>query len=197
MMFKSQFLDGIRSGEITRTYRRWKKIQVKQGGTYQLMRGGAIEVTGIHAIDAQDISTGDAIKAGFKSAADMMTYVDKISTDGELYNILFKYSGEVKKCHPENNGLVNESEWQALDSKLKKKDGNSKTGPWTRGILTTIDRNPGMSSVEMAVLLKREQMGLKRDVRKLKALGLTVSLETGYKLTERGESFLKLSASFE
>jgi hypothetical protein len=39
MMFKSQFLGGIRAGEITRTYRRWKRPQVKLSGLYGILYG--------------------------------------------------------------------------------------------------------------------------------------------------------------
>jgi hypothetical protein len=35
-------------------------------------------------------------------------------------------------------------------------------------------------------------MALKTDVRKLKALGLTLSLEVGYELSPRGRAFLEL-----
>jgi hypothetical protein len=118
--------------------------------------------------------------------------LDANSTDGEWYGIHFKYLGEVKKPSAETKPLVNKSEWQALDLKLKKKDGNSKAGAWTYSTLSLINKNSGMPSAELARRLKREQMELKRDVRKLKALGLTISLEAGYKLSERGESFLQL-----
>lgn len=40
---------------------------------------------------------------------------------------------------------------------------------------------------ELAARLGRETLSFKTDVRKLKALGLTVSLGVGYRLSHRGE----------
>ncbi|HIG39104.1 MAG: ASCH domain-containing protein [bacterium] len=196
MMFKSQFLGRIRASEITRTYRRWKRPQVKLGGTYQLMRGGAIEVIGIQATVAKNITDNGALRAGFQSAKEMLAYLDANSTEGDLNCIRFRYLGDVKKELPDQGALKDKSEWLVLDSKLEKKDRNSKVGVWTKNTLCVVAENPGMPSVKLAPLLKREQMDLKKDMRKLKQLGLTVSLEAGYKLSDRGESYLELSAKY-
>ena len=48
-----------------------------------------------------------------------------------------------------------------------------------------------MSSVFLAEKLHRDRAGLKTDMRKLKQLGLTISLEVGYKLSPKGQSYLK------
>ena len=45
-------------------------------------------------------------------------------------------------------------------------------------------------STALAELLGRERPALKTDVRKLKRLGLTESLEVGYELSPRGRAFL-------
>jgi hypothetical protein len=37
----------------------------------------------------------------------------------------------------------------------------------------------------------RERLEFKRDVRKLKELGLTLSLEVGYELSPRGRAFVR------
>jgi len=44
---------------------------------------------------------------------------------------------------------------------------------------------------DLAVMLGREPVDFKRDVRKLKELGLTESLPVGYRLSPRGEALLK------
>ena len=44
-------------------------------------------------------------------------------------------------------------------------------------------RAPGVRAPDLAASLGRETLPLKRDVRKLKELGLTHSLEVGYELT--------------
>jgi hypothetical protein len=43
---------------------------------------------------------------------------------------------------------------------------------------------------DLADDLGRERLDVKLDVRKLKALGLTISLGVGYRLSPRGEAYL-------
>jgi len=50
--------------------------------------------------------------------------------------------------------------------------------------------HPGRRAGDLAQMLGRDTRTFKLDVRKLKALGLTISLETGYRLSPRGEAFL-------
>jgi hypothetical protein len=50
--------------------------------------------------------------------------------------------------------------------------------------------HPGVRAGDLARSLGRERDALKVDVRKLKALGLTRSLEVGYELSPRGRSVL-------
>ncbi len=54
-----------------------------------------------------------------------------------------------------------------------------------------IGRRPATVSTELAAELGRERAPFKLDVRKLKALGLTISLERGYRLSPRGEAYLR------
>ena len=58
------------------------------------------------------------------------------------------------------------------------------------GTLTTLVRVLGIDTVEIADHPGRETLPFKTDVRKLKALGLTQSLEIGYRLSPRGEALL-------
>jgi biotin operon repressor len=46
----------------------------------------------------------------------------------------------------------------------------------------------------LARTLGRARDDFKRDVRKLKRLGLTISLEIGYRLSEKGEALLAAQA---
>ena len=69
-------------------------------------------------------------------------------------------------------------------------DKSSKTGPWTLAVLRLISERPATYS---GVLAKKVDMDIPRFkplVRKLKALGLTESLEVGYRLSPRGEKVL-------
>ncbi len=56
-----------------------------------------------------------------------------------------------------------------------------------------IARSPGVRAADLAPVLGRETQPFKRDVRKLKELGLTTSLEIGYRLSPRGDAYLRAS----
>ncbi len=61
-------------------------------------------------------------------------------------------------------------------------------GPWTKQILAIIAQNPRTAASKLAPMLGRETRPFKADVRKLKKLGLTVSYEVGYALTQLGKA---------
>lgn len=54
-----------------------------------------------------------------------------------------------------------------------------------------IDEHPGRRAAELAALAGRETLAFKADVRRLKELGLTESLEVGYRLSPRGGALLR------
>ena len=57
-------------------------------------------------------------------------------------------------------------------------------------MLRLIGDRPGVRAGDLAAELGRERLAFKADVRKLKALGLTESLEIGYRLSPRGRAWL-------
>ena len=60
-------------------------------------------------------------------------------------------------------------------------------GEWTYEYLQAIADHPGQRAPDLAESFGRETAPFKRDVRKLKELGLTISLEIGYELSPRGQ----------
>jgi predicted transcriptional regulator len=64
-------------------------------------------------------------------------------------------------------------------------------GAWTYECLQAIADNPGKRAPDLAESFGRETAPFKRDVRKLKELGLTESLEIGYRLSKRGQQTLR------
>ena len=53
-----------------------------------------------------------------------------------------------------------------------------------------VGAEPGVRAGDLATRVGQEKEKFKRDVRKLKNLGLTESLETGYRLSPRGRRVL-------
>ena len=58
-------------------------------------------------------------------------------------------------------------------------------------MLALIAANPERRAPDLAASLGRETLPFKRDVRKLKELGLTESLAVGYRLSARGRALLR------
>jgi hypothetical protein len=56
--------------------------------------------------------------------------------------------------------------------------------------LRLIQEHPGLRALDLADYLGRDKLPFKADVRRLKALGLTESLETGCRLSSRGKALV-------
>ena len=83
---------------------------------------------------------------------------------------------------------LDDAEVERLRARLDRLDKN---GPWTQAVLSLIRDNPGVVSTTLAEQHGQERFAFKQNVRKLKELGLTESLEVGYRLSPRGESLLR------
>ena len=64
------------------------------------------------------------------------------------------------------------------------------SGTTRRAVLTLIADRPGIVSTVLAEAMGWERQDFKLRVRRLKQLGLTLSLDVGYRLSPRGESYL-------
>lgn len=82
------------------------------------------------------------------------------------------------------------AEIESIDAKLGRLDRRD-SGPWTRDILEWIRDNPRVVSKELAALRDCDLQPMKTDIRKLKALGLTISHDVGYEISPRGAAYLK------
>ena len=77
-----------------------------------------------------------------------------------------------------------------IDARLERLDRASSHGPWTMATLHLIRRRPHTRAPDLAAELGRERDPFKIDVRKLKNLGLTESLQVGYRISPRGRAVL-------
>ena len=65
--------------------------------------------------------------------------------------------------------------------------------PWTRKYLEMIGANETVRAPDLAARVGLEVPRFKRRVRQLKGLGLTISLDVGYRLSPRGRAYLRVS----
>ncbi len=86
--------------------------------------------------------------------------------------------------------VKSEAELGSLRERLRKLDSSASKGAWTLRTLAVIEKNPAVRAGDLCVELGMEKEPFKINVRKLKRLGLTESLDVGYRLSPRGRTVL-------
>ena len=178
MLFRPADLEGIAEGRITLVFRRWERARVLVG-TRMRTPIGVLEVDSVAVVERP--TDEDARAAGYADADEVL---NAFKRTGDLYRIALHLAGPDPRI-----ALRETPPDEAVFTKLER------MGPWTYEVLQAIGDNPGLRAPDLAASFGRETLPFKRDVRKLKELGLTISLEIGYRLSERGEAVLKRGQS--
>ncbi len=189
MLFEKRLRDGIHSGRVTLAFRRWRRGQVVAGHRY---RTGLdlVEAAAVDIVTAGDIDAGQAHAAGYATIEDLLAGL-RGNPALPLYRVQFRLLAE-----PDPRDVLaaasslTEDEIGEVAARLARMDKASKCGPWTAVILDQIAGRPGVSSAVIAEDMGWVRADLKLHVRRLKELGLTVSLEVGYRLSPRGAAYL-------
>ncbi|WP_101783291.1 hypothetical protein [Nonomuraea indica] len=189
MLIERERHDGIRSGTITVLFRRWRQRQATAGNVYRTALG-RVAVDAIDVVVAEQITEADARAAGYPSAA--AAVADLRGRPGDpVYRLRVRF---VEEPDPRDelaaSGDLPAEELESLAGRLARLDRASGTGPWTEATLEIISRRPAVRAADLAGELGRDPAQFKLDVRKLKNLGLTVSLGTGYRISARGAAYL-------
>jgi hypothetical protein len=190
VLFSQHAWAGIADGSITMTFRRWKRLQVVAGRRYRTA-AGIIEVEAVEPVDPAGITDREAERSGFADAA---AAVANLRGDPELpvYRIVFHRVDEPDpRAELAQRSDLTDDEVAEIDGRLDRLDRASKAGPWTAAVLAVVGEHPARRAGDLATMLGREREPFKLDVRKLKNLGLTESLEVGYRLSPRGEAYLR------
>jgi hypothetical protein len=184
-----RFRDAVADGTVTLTFRRWKRPQVVAGRIYRTA-AGRILVDAIDVVDPARITTADARRAGFATRAELLAEL-RGTDDLPTYRIRFHAAdGPDPRAELAADGALDAVEVEAIGARLDRLDRASSHGPWTIAVLRTIAARPATRAADLAASFGRETQPFKLDVRKLKNLGLTLSLEVGYRLSPRGEAYL-------
>jgi hypothetical protein len=147
-------------------------------------------VLGIDAVDVVEpggVTTGEARRAGYESREALLADLDY--RDDDVYRVRLHVAGEDPRVALRSS-VPSASERAAIVERLERLDRASKRGPWTASTLRLIAEQPGVRAADLAASVGVEMVRFKTDVRKLKELGLTESLEIGYRLSPRGEAVL-------
>ena len=186
MLFNARALEGIAAGEIDLAFRRWKRPTVRAGGTLRT-RAGVLSIDSVEPTSQRRISAEDAGRAGFASRAELLR---SLRPEGRLYRVEFHRIGDDPRAALRERSEITDQERAELDVRLDRMD-RSRGEPWTRRLLELIAARPETLAAELAASLGKEKLPFKRDVRKLKELGLTESLLVGYRLSPRGRAYLE------
>ena len=182
-------LDGIVEGRIDVQFRRWRKPTVKTGGKLRTVVG-ELSVVSVEPISVSRITPNDAMRAGYASRADLLRELAKFRQDGQLYRIELQLAGPDPRAVLRARAELSDDDVAELERRLARFDAASTHGPWTMETLRLIEERPATLAADIAASIGRQKAPFKTDVRKLKELGLTESLEVGYRLSPRGRAFL-------
>jgi hypothetical protein len=180
------------AGDFTVTFRLWTRARVTVGKTYPTPWGGGYRIDAVDVVRAGDVEDADAWAAGSPDRAALLKKVasfakKEIGADAVLTRVRLAYVDEA----PRKPAL---SVDEAI-ARLRRLDENAGR-PWTQATLAAIEREPRVLARVLAEGLGRERLPFKVDVRKLKALGLTISHDVGYELAPLGQAVLdRLRAS--
>ena len=188
MLFPLRVLDAIRDGRVDLAFRRWERARVRPGSRLRTAVG-VLEVGGVEVVGRSSLGKDEARRAGFESRAALLAMLDERDR-GEIHRIELRYAGADPRVELRAKADLSDDDFGEIVGKLERLDGASRHGPWTRAVLELIARRPEVRAEELAAELGREKLPFKRDVRKLKELGLTESLSPGYRLSPRGETVL-------
>jgi len=192
VLFEQRFWAGIADGSITMTFRRWKRLQVVAGRRYRTP-AGILQVEAVDIVEEGDVSDRDARRAGFESAAVLVAGL-RGTAELPIYRIRFHYVDEPDpRAELASTADLSDDDVAEIDRRLERLDRASTHGAWTAATLDVIATRPAVRAPDLAASFGRETQPFKTDVRKLKNLGLTLSLKIGYRLSPRGEAYVRRS----
>jgi hypothetical protein len=184
MIFRQRFWSGIGDGSIQVAYRRWKRPSVKAGGTLQ-SQAGLLAIDEVTPIEESVLDDDAARAAGYVDRKELMA---NLRAEGTLYRIRFHRLGDDPRIAMRESTELTPSEAAAIGRLLQRNE-------WALDYLKLIQARPAVVSTELAAEVGMERFAFKARVRRLKALGLTESLEVGYRLSPRGEAVLSGQAA--
>jgi hypothetical protein len=180
MLIGRRTLDQIVAGEVDLAFRRWERPRVR-AGTRLRTAVGLIAIDAIEQVDPASVTEEEVRRAGIPLQRE----------DGRpLWRMTVRYDGPDPRVALREDTRLDAATLDALRARLDRFDAGSPHGAWTRRTLALIAQRPETLAADLAAELGRERLSFKRDVRRLKELGLTESLRVGYRLSPRGAALL-------
>ena len=188
MLLRMAVLERIVRGEISLAFRRWRRPTVRTGGSLRTAVG-VLRIVDVAVVEEAEVADADAAAAGYASRAALLA--DLGSREGRLYRVAVEFGGADPRIALREQDQLSDADIEDLLRRLHRLDARSAEGPWTLRVLAAIEEQPGVVSQVLAAHLVCERDWLKPQVRKLKNLGLTISLRVGYEISPRGRIALE------
>jgi hypothetical protein len=214
-------LDGIVEGRVTLAFRRWDRPRAKPGALHRTPVG-LVAIDAVDVVRLDSITAAEARAAGASSRAELLRFLrssrerasqgrragprttargsdersreeDK-GTAGRVYRVQLRYAGADPRIALRAVAALSDADLATIKARLARLDRAGRHGPWTRDVLELIAANPARRAPVLAAIRGLPTQPFKTDVRKLKELGLTESLEVGYRISPRGRAYLDRTA---
>jgi hypothetical protein len=189
VLFSADAWPKLADGRITLTFRTWTKPQARAGGRYRV-GGMLLEATDVRQLPAGEITDDEARRAGEADAVALRRRM-KVDDPGQLvWRVELRFLGQDDRIERRNDDELSPDALADLRARLDRLDRRGGSA-WTQSTLRLIERYPGVVSTALARHAQQDRPTFKLNVRKLKELGLTESLVTGYRLSPRGQAVLR------
>jgi hypothetical protein len=156
-----------------------------RAGGRQRTAVGELRIDSVDEIPAEDITGDDARLAGFATRDALLAEPHLQGTD-PIWRIAFTLGPDPRLAL--RGTLPDADETRAILARLAETARRADFDPLQR--LAMIASNPGRRAPDLAAEAGVETPVFKRQIRRLKDLGLTESLATGYRLSPRGQAVL-------
>ena len=190
MLLNRATAEGIAGGGISLVLRRWDVARAKPGGTQRTMAGTIrIDAVAEHPHDYR-VTERQARAAGYPDAATAQAELERRQAK-HTYLISVSFLGADERPALAAGDTLAAADVAAITARLDRLDTASESGPWTRRYLRLVADNEAVRAPSLAAGEGLDVPRFKRRVRRLKELGLTISLGVGYRLSPRGRAFLE------
>ncbi len=196
MLLNRDTAEGIANGNITLVLRRWDVPRAKAGGT-QRTSAGTIRIDAVTQYPGRHrVTAAQARAAGYPDAKSAQADLDR-KPARHTYIIEVSYLAPDERPDLAADDHLSDSDVDAITARLKRWDNASGGSPWTHAYLELIAANEAVRAPDLAARLGLDTPRFKRRVRQLKGLGLTISLDVGYRISPRGRAYLARQGTIE
>jgi hypothetical protein len=181
--------EGIANGTITLVLRRWDVPRARKGGT-QRTSAGTIRIDAVTQYPGgHRVTAAQARAAGYPSARSAQADLDRRPAK-HTYAIEVSFLAPDERPELAVDAQLTDADVDTIGARLQRWDAAAEA-PWTHDYLQLIVANEAVRAPDLAARLGMETARFKRRVRQLKGLGLTISLDVGYRISPRGRAYLE------